>query len=57
MGGTAPVCPFCKKLLKDVGGIKPHVKIQHPDKYAEWIQNGQQPYWRYTDGVLKVVNR
>lgn len=45
MGGTAPICPFCKKLCNQ-GGVKDHVKAKHPDKYLEWIRNGMYHYWQ-----------
>lgn len=52
MGGTLPVCPFCRKLCAN-GGIKDHVKAKHPDRYPSWILSGQKPYWMYNDhGIL-----
>lgn len=50
MGGTAPICPFCRKFLAHV---QDHVKAVHPDQYQQWITDGQLPYWRYADGKLK----
>ena len=53
MGGTAPICPFCRKECAD-GGVKDHVKTKHPDKYKLWINYGQKPYWMYNkDGELR----
>ena len=46
MGGTMPICPFCIKLLNN-GGIKDHIRAKHENKYKEWIDLGQLPYWRY----------
>lgn len=52
MGGTAPICPFCKKSLNCV---KDHIKAKHPDKYLQWIKDGQKPYWMYNDnGELTI---
>ena len=51
MGGTLPICPFCKKLLNK-GGIKDHIKIKHADKYKQWIENNCPPYWMYDDNGL-----
>lgn len=48
MGGTAPVCPFCKKMCA-AGGVKDHIKAKHPDRYGQWIRDGQPPYWRYDE--------
>lgn len=48
MGGTFPICPFCKKECA-WGGIKYHIKAKHPNKYKNWIDSGQLPYWRYDD--------
>lgn len=53
MGGTAPYCPFCHKLCAG-GGVKDHIKVKHPERYKQWITDGQLPYWRYDDdGELK----
>lgn len=46
MGGTAPICPFCRKECA-YSGIKDHVKAKHPDRYKKWIDSGQKPYWMY----------
>lgn len=54
MGGTAPVCPFCHKWC-NAGGVKDHVRAKHPDKYAEWVRDGQLPYWMYDAGMLKEL--
>lgn len=48
MGGTAPICPFCKKEL-NWGGVKPHIKIKHPERYKEYIDRGQPPYFLWDD--------
>jgi len=48
MGGTAPVCPFCKKLCA-YGGVKDHIKAKHPDKYKSWISYGCLPYFMYDE--------
>jgi len=48
MGGTMPICPFCKKECA-YSGVKDHIRDKHPDKYKEWINFGQLPYWRYDD--------
>lgn len=48
MGGTLPVCPFCRKLCND-DGVKDHVKEKHPLQYRKWIENGQKPYWLYNE--------
>lgn len=54
MGGTAPVCPFCRKHL-NLGGLKDHIKVKHPDKYKQWITDGFPAYWRYNEeGELKT---
>lgn len=54
MGGTAPICPFCRKGLNG-GGVKDHIKMKHPDKYREWVDKGMKPYWMYhKDGELRV---
>lgn len=45
MGGSAPVCPFCNKLCQS-GGVKDHVRAKHPDRYVQWIADGQPPYWQ-----------
>lgn len=53
MGGTHPICPFCRKECRN-GGVKNHIKKKHPDKYDKWIKDGQMPYWLYDDkGELK----
>jgi hypothetical protein len=53
MGGTSPVCPFCRKLCA-AGGVKDHVKVKHPEQYTKWVKLGQLPYWHYDeDGELK----
>ena len=55
MGGIAPICPFCRKELS-IGGVKDHIKAKHPNKYKEWINLGQPPYWRYhKDGEIKDI--
>ena len=55
MGGTMPYCPFCGRLLVSV---KDHIKAKHPDKYKQWILDGQQPYWKYDDnGELKSYSK
>lgn len=46
MGGTAPICPFCRKETRN-GGVKEHIKKKHPEKYILWIRDGQKPYWMY----------
>ena len=46
MGGTSPICPFCRKHCS-YGGVKDHIKVKHPEKYKDWIELGQPPYWRY----------
>ena len=56
MGGTAPICPFCRKGL-NYGGVKDHIKAKHSDEYKKWIDNGQKPYWMYhKDGELRTTN-
>jgi hypothetical protein len=44
VGGTAPYCPFCRKLLVN---LKAHIKAKHPERYQEWLDLGRPPYWRY----------
>lgn len=52
MGGTAPICPFCKKLL-NLGGLKDHIKAKHIERYEQWKKDGFPAYWRYdNDGNL-----
>jgi hypothetical protein len=52
MGGTAPICPFCHKLLSC---IKDHVRAKHPNRYPDWIAAGQPPYWQYdSEGNLQT---
>lgn len=54
MGGTAPICPFCKKRLNQ-GGVKDHIKSIHFGKYKQYIKDGQPQYWRYdNDGNLII---
>ena len=48
MGGRLPICPFCQKYLPN-GGIKDHVKAKHTERYREWIDDDQPPYWRYDE--------
>lgn len=49
-----PYCPFCGKLCA-TGGIKDHIRAKHDDRFKEWVNHGQLPYWRYdNDGNLKV---
>ena len=48
MGGTAPICPFCKKQCA-WGGVKDHIKVKHPNEYKGWIEADQPPYWRYDE--------
>ncbi len=48
MGGTMPICPFCRKHL-NLGGVKDHIKAKHPDRYQQWIKDGFPTYWRYDD--------
>ena len=53
MGGTAPICPFCRRECA-VSGVKDHIKIKHPEKYWDWINLGKPPYWQYNeDGELR----
>lgn len=53
MGGTLPICPFCKKELSNTG-LKDHIKAKHPGRYPIWRDNGMLPYWMYNDnGELK----
>jgi len=53
MGGTLPICPFCRKECNS-SGVKDHIKAKHPEKVKEWIAQGQPPYWRYDkEGNLK----
>jgi hypothetical protein len=54
MGGTAPICPFCRKWL-NLGGVKDHIKAKHPDKYEQWKKDGFLAYWRYNE-VGKIDN-
>jgi hypothetical protein len=57
MGGTAPICPFCRKECAS-GGIKDHVWAKHQDRFTAWINFGQLPYWRYDpDGGLLNFDR
>jgi hypothetical protein len=54
MGGTAPICPFCRKQTNQ-SGISNHIKAKHPDKYMAWLADGCPPYWRYDlQGNLKI---
>jgi len=46
MGGTLPICPFCKKECA-TSGVKDHIKAKHPDKYVMWLNHGQLSYWQY----------
>lgn len=48
MGGTAPICPFCKKECNR-GGVKDHIRAKHVNEYEEWIKLGQPPYWHYDE--------
>lgn len=51
MGGTLPICPFCRHLCNS-GGLKYHIKAKHIDEYTKWIINGCPAYWRYNDNGL-----
>jgi hypothetical protein len=54
MGGTAPICPFCRKHCEQ-GGVKDHIRMTHPLDYPKWISDDQPPYWRYDDnGQLRT---
>jgi len=54
MGGTLPICPFCRKQCAD-GGVKDHVRAKHPLQYRPWIIFGQRPYWQYDErGLLRA---
>lgn len=55
MGGTMPICPFCKKECA-YSGVKDHVKAKHPERYPLWILDGQLSYWMYDeDGKLRSI--
>lgn len=55
MGGTASICPFCRKECA-YGGVKDHVKAKHPEKVKEWFASGQPPYWRYNEHGELLTN-
>lgn len=58
MGGTLPICPFCKKQFSCGMSVKQHIKAKHIDKYKQWIKDGGMPYWMYNEfGELRKLIR